>query len=112
MNQGTAWQRFFNTEAASGIALILAAAVAIGWANSPFSASYDALWHQGAVHFLINDALMAVFFLVVGLEIRHEMHDGALEMTSIPGDGTTVTESTVEEATALAGGQQANRSET
>lgn len=83
-------QRILHIEAFSGIVLLLAAAIALVWANSPASASYHALWHApltiglGAhvvaqpLHFWINDALMAVFFLVVGMEIRREIHEGAL----------------------------------
>jgi Na+:H+ antiporter, NhaA family len=83
--------RFISVEAASGVVLLLAAAVALVWANSPFASSYEALWHLNLrfgvlpawvpahdLHFGVNDGLMTVFFLVVGLEIRREMHDGAL----------------------------------
>jgi Na+:H+ antiporter, NhaA family len=81
---------FANVEAISGIALLVAALLALVWANSPLASSYHALWHlpvplslgamlpQQDLHFWINDALMGVFFLVVGMEIRREMHDGAL----------------------------------
>lgn len=83
-------ESFLAIEAASGIILLCAALLALGWANSPWSSSYDALWHipigatlgkwsfQRDVHFWINDGLMAVFFFVVGLEIRREMHKGEL----------------------------------
>lgn len=86
----SAVERFLHVEAASGSALLLAAALALAWANSPWAASYDALWHApvtlgvGAyvstqsLHFWINDGLMTIFFLVVGLEIRREIHEGAL----------------------------------
>jgi NhaA family Na+:H+ antiporter len=85
-----ALSRFLHIEAVSGIALLLAAGAALIWANSPWSASYHALWHtplsfglgqlvvSQPLHFWINDALMAVFFLVVGMEIRREIHEGAL----------------------------------
>lgn len=83
-------ERFLHIEAASGIVLLMAAAVALIWANSPFAHSYHALWHlpvslgigsltfSQSLHFLINDGLMTVFFLVVGMEIRREIHEGAL----------------------------------
>ncbi|HWU52675.1 MAG TPA: Na+/H+ antiporter NhaA, partial [Tahibacter sp.] len=83
-------ERFLHIEAVSGIVLVMAAAVALIWANSPVADSYDALWHtplsiglgghvfSQSLHFWINDALMTVFFLVVGMEIRREMHEGAL----------------------------------
>jgi len=83
-------ERFLHVEASSGLVLLGAALVALVWANSPWEASYDALWHTpitfGAgrftssqpFHFWINDGLMTVFFFVVGLEIRREVHDGEL----------------------------------
>jgi len=82
--------RFISVEAMSGVVLLAAAAIALGWANSPWASAYEALWHLklglGAaeflpardLHFWVNDGLMSIFFLVVGLEIRREMHDGAL----------------------------------
>lgn len=83
-------ERFLQIEAASGIVLLIAAAVALIWANSPFAHSYHALWHlpvsvgiggftfSQSLHFIINDGLMTVFFLIVGMEIRREIHEGAL----------------------------------
>ncbi len=85
-----AFRHFFHLQAASGIALIAAAVVALIWANSPWTDSYYALWHASlslrfasfgiaeTLHFGINEALMTVFFLVVGMEIRREIHNGAL----------------------------------
>ncbi|PZQ14067.1 MAG: Na+/H+ antiporter NhaA [Rhodanobacter denitrificans] len=85
-----ALERFLHVEAASGIVLLAAAALALLWANSPAADRYHALWHlpltlgigdwihTQSLHFWINDGLMTVFFLVVGMEIRREMHDGAL----------------------------------
>jgi len=83
--------RFISLEATSGIVLLLAAALAFAWANSPWDYAYDALWHLKVdpglpvrllpvhdLHFWVNDGLMTVLFLLVGLEIRREMHDGAL----------------------------------
>ena len=81
---------FISVEAMSGIVLILAAALALLWANSPWAPSYEALWHLKLalalpqllpaqdLHFWVNDGLMTVFFLVVGLEIRREIHAGEL----------------------------------
>jgi Na+:H+ antiporter, NhaA family len=83
-------ERFLHVEAFSGVVLLCAAAIAIIWANSPLADSYHHLWHTNislgigdlvltqSLHFLINDALMTVFFLVVGMEIRREIHEGAL----------------------------------
>jgi Na+:H+ antiporter, NhaA family len=86
--------RFIDVEAASGLLLLLAAALALAWANSPWAQTYETLWHLrllvGPAHglarwlpahdlrFWVNDSLMTVFFLVVGLELRREIHDGAL----------------------------------
>jgi len=83
-------ERFLHIEAASGIVLLVAAGAALIWANSPFAHGYHALWHlplsvgigdfafSRSLHFWINDALMTLFFLVVGMEIRREIHEGAL----------------------------------
>ena len=70
------------SQALSGLLLLLCAAVALVWANSSAQASYHGLLHAevagwSALH-VINDGLMAVFFLLVGLEIKHELQDGAL----------------------------------
>ncbi|YBW40212.1 Na+/H+ antiporter NhaA [Nitrobacter sp. TKz-YC01] len=83
-------ERFLHIEAVSGIALLIAAMLALIWANSSFAHSYHDLWHtpitigvgefsfSRSLHFWINDALMTIFFLVVGMEIRREIHEGAL----------------------------------
>src|SRR5687768_11066981 len=84
------FQRFAHTESAGGIVLLACAAVALVWANSPWRDSYFHLWeiHAGmrvgsraldlSLHHWINDGLMAVFFFVVGLEIKREMLVGEL----------------------------------
>ncbi len=83
-------QAFLEIQAASGIALMIVTAVALIWANSPWSHSYHALWHLPVsiglgeyslaqpLHFWVNDVLMTIFFLVVGLEIRREIYAGEL----------------------------------
>lgn len=83
-------ERFVHVEAASGIVLLAAAMLALVWANSPAGELYERLWHMPvglrlggwsislSLHFVVNDLAMTVFFLVVGLEIRREMHEGAL----------------------------------
>jgi Na+:H+ antiporter, NhaA family len=83
-------QRFMAIEAASGLVLVAAVAVALVWANSSWRDSYERLWHTSIglsvgdwsfarpLHFWVNDALMTVFFFVVGLEIRREMYEGEL----------------------------------
>ena len=84
------FQTFFKTEAAGGVVLLFAAAVALLWANSPLAGSYADLWSTyvtvGAGSFEIskplllwvNDGLMAIFFFVVGLEIKREVLTGEL----------------------------------
>ncbi len=83
-------ERFLRIEAASGISLLVAAAVALAWANSAWAESYTALWHtplglrlgpfaiERDLEWVVNDGLMVVFFFVVGLEIRREIHQGEL----------------------------------
>jgi NhaA family Na+:H+ antiporter len=83
-------QRFLQVEATGGLVLIAATVIALGWANSRWAASYHALWQTELslaigpwqfarpLQFWVNDGLMTVFFLVVGLEIRRDMHDGEL----------------------------------
>jgi NhaA family Na+:H+ antiporter len=78
-------QKFVKLEAASGIVLLVATIVALSWANSPWAASYEAVWAH--LRFWINDGLMTGFFFVVGLEIRREIHDGhlrTLRMAALP----------------------------
>ncbi|GIV57359.1 MAG: Na(+)/H(+) antiporter NhaA [Rhodothermaceae bacterium] len=84
------FQRFFEQEAAGGILLLVCAVIALLWANSPFSESYFGLWETlvtvGVGGFVIskplllwiNDGLMAIFFFVVGLEIKREVLVGEL----------------------------------
>jgi len=85
------FQRFFKVEAASGILLIIATIIAMVWANSGFSGTYDKIVHWeltvqiGQVFKLskpmilwVNDGLMAIFFFVVGLEIKREIMIGEL----------------------------------
>ena len=83
-------RKFLHTESSGGVVLLVAAAIALIWANSPFAHSYTALWETelaidigGTVrsmdlrHF-VNEALMALFFFVVGLEIKRELVTGEL----------------------------------
>lgn len=84
------FQRFFKTEASSGILLLAFTVIALIWANSPWAASYESLWQTpvtigGGILSLtkplilwINDGLMAVFFFLVGLEIKREILVGEL----------------------------------
>lgn len=83
-------ERFLHIEASSGIVLLITAGLAMLWANSPWAASYHALWHtpvgfhlgpfaiDRSLEWVVNDGFMAIFFFLVGLEIRREMHAGEL----------------------------------
>lgn len=75
-------RRFLESEASGGVLLMFAAALALLLANSPFAGSYFEVLHAplGGLDVLhwINDGLMAVFFLYVGLEIKREFLDGEL----------------------------------
>ena len=76
----SALRRFLQSEAAGGIILMAAAALALIVANSPMGADYFAALAAKAgplsVLHWVNDALMAVFFFLVGLEIKREWTDG------------------------------------
>ncbi len=86
----TFFQQFFQLEASSGILLMITTVVALVWANSPLAPAYFSLWDTRMVIGIgslelakplllwINDGLMAVFFFVVGLEIKREVLMGEL----------------------------------
>lgn len=75
-------RQFLKGEASGGIVLMLAAALALAVANSPLGPSYESALHAKlgplSLEHWINDALMTLFFLLVGLEIKREMIDGQL----------------------------------
>ncbi|MBO0694475.1 MAG: Na+/H+ antiporter NhaA [Verrucomicrobia bacterium] len=89
-NRPTIFQRFFRTESASGSFLLLFGVAALALANSPFAEAYERLWQirfavgiagrslSLTLHQWINDGLMVVFFLLVGLEIKRELLVGEL----------------------------------
>jgi len=84
------FQEFVDLEASGGLLLIGCTVAALIWANSPFAGSYFHFWHMDLtfgriggllaepLHFWINDGLMALFFLLVGLEIKREILVGEL----------------------------------
>ncbi len=85
------FRRFMRFEAAGGILLLLASVAAMIWANSVYGHGYHHLWHETKMSFKlagfeiawslghwINDLLMAIFFLVVGMEIKRELLVGEL----------------------------------
>jgi NhaA family Na+:H+ antiporter len=83
-------EEFFRLEAAGGVLLVIASIVALIWANTPWRALYTDLLsipvgvHLGSLALdkplllWINDALMAIFFLLVGMEIKREVLQGEL----------------------------------
>lgn len=83
-------REFLQTEAAGGILLLAAALIALVWANSPLAGAYRSLWGTeiavrigdfqiaADVRHWVNDGLMAIFFFVVGLEIKRELIVGEL----------------------------------
>ena len=88
---GRRLRHFLHIEIAGGVVLLAATAVALVWANSPASASYADFWHTEVtllafddfsltedLQHWVNDGLMAIFFFVVGLEIKSELVAGEL----------------------------------
>ncbi|KZM35419.1 Na+/H+ antiporter NhaA [Oerskovia enterophila] len=83
-------RQFLATEAGGAVLLLAATVIALVWANSPWSAAYEDLWSTTAglhlgdwsldmdLHHWVNDAAMAIFFLVIGLEINREVTSGEL----------------------------------
>src|SRR5277367_3654180 len=82
-------ERFVHQETSGSILLFAATVVALVWANSPWSVSYFAIWKfplnvgrrplfSMDLHHWIDDGLMVLFFLVVGLEIKREIVKGEL----------------------------------
>jgi Na+:H+ antiporter, NhaA family len=83
-------REYLREEAAGGIVLMAAAALALAWANSPWQGGYSGLWEtrlavqlgrftlEADLRHWVNEGLMTVFFLVVGLEIKRELVAGEL----------------------------------
>ena len=73
---------FFDSEKSSGIILILCTVISIAIANSPVGKTYLGFWHTNvaglSLEHWINDALMAIFFLLIGLELEREIYVGEL----------------------------------
>lgn len=73
---------FFESEKAGGLLLLLVTLVSLALANSPIQSSYINFWetqigHHSITHW-INDGLMTIFFLLIGLELEREMYGGEL----------------------------------
>ncbi|WP_255713048.1 Na+/H+ antiporter NhaA [Rhodopirellula halodulae] len=91
--------RFLHIQATSGIVLLICTMVALVAANSPWAEQYLHFWHTDVVlqfgnatfhhdlHHVINDGLMAIFFFVIGLEVKRELVHGSLsnlKQSSLP----------------------------
>lgn len=76
------FNKFFDSEKSSGILLIVCTVVSLVIANSTLSADYLGFWQTKVggltVEYWINDALMAIFFLLIGLELERELYVGEL----------------------------------
>ena len=74
--------RFFNSEKSGGMILVVCALISMALANSDFSTPYLDFWKKEigglSLEHWINDALMAVFFLLIGLELERELYSGEL----------------------------------
>ncbi|MFC3459612.1 MULTISPECIES: Na+/H+ antiporter NhaA [Massilia] len=74
--------RFFQSKKAGGIVLIACTILSLLLANSPLGADYLHIWHMNvlgmSVEHWVNDGLMAIFFLLIGLELERELYNGEL----------------------------------
>ncbi|PHR14979.1 MAG: Na+/H+ antiporter NhaA [Aequorivita sp.] len=87
------FQRFVNLQSSSGILLLVTTIIALVWANSAFSESYLSFWNykigivtdsfelKKPLTLWVNDGLMAIFFFLIGLEIKREFLIGELNST-------------------------------
>jgi NhaA family Na+:H+ antiporter len=83
-------REFLRVETAGSVLLLAAAVIALVWANSPWSSAFENFWHATitldlgvltrgeSLQHWVNDALMVIFFFVVGLEIKYELVHGDL----------------------------------
>lgn len=76
------FNRFFASKKAGGMVLIICTVVSLLLANSNVSDTYLGFWHHQllgmSVEHWVNDGLMAIFFLLIGLELERELHNGEL----------------------------------
>lgn len=76
------FKRFFDSEKSSAILLILCTIISLCIANSPLGEGYLHFWHRYvaglSIEHWVNDALMAIFFLLIGLELERELYSGEL----------------------------------
>ena len=76
------FNEFFENEKTGGLILVFATIISLLIANSSYQTQYNAFWHvniagHGLAHW-INDGLMAIFFLLIGLELEREIYQGEL----------------------------------
>ena len=76
------FHNFFESEKSGGMILIIATVISLVIANGPMQAGYEAFWQREvsgmSITNWINDGLMAIFFLLIGLELEREIYDGEL----------------------------------
>jgi NhaA family Na+:H+ antiporter len=76
------FQDFFKSEKAGGLLLIICTLISVMLANSPWGNGYQHFWHNKlgglSIEHWINDGLMAIFFLLIGLELERELYQGEL----------------------------------
>lgn len=76
------FNQFFESEKSGGVLLILCTIASLALTNSSLSETYLAIWHinigELSVEHWINDGLMAIFFLMIGLELERELYNGEL----------------------------------
>jgi NhaA family Na+:H+ antiporter len=81
-NLSTTFQKFFDSEKSSGILLVICTAASLVIANSSRGVEYVNVWQTSvgglSLEHWINDALMAIFFLLIGLELERELYSGEL----------------------------------
>jgi NhaA family Na+:H+ antiporter len=91
MKQKSIFKNFFKNEKSGGIVLIFVTLLSLLLANSPFKTIYSGFWEQSwaglKLEHWINDGLMSIFFLLIGLEIKRELIEGelsSLKKASLP----------------------------
>lgn len=76
------FKEFFNSEKVGGLLLICCAIISLSLANSSFGEDYQSFWNfsfaNHSIAHWVNDGLMAIFFLLIGLELEREIYDGEL----------------------------------
>lgn len=76
------FKQFFESKKSAGLMLIACTLISLAIANSPLGASYLSFWHLYlgglSIEHWVNDALMAIFFLLIGLELERELYNGEL----------------------------------